>query len=188
MDFIKKIGRIFSIILFSAKLVGVPMQNEKTNRPIDYEALADEVTYLFIREVDEEFGFKCFSTGGSMPSDIEDLNVGFMAYRKATIEEARHLEVVLMEKFLNIINKQKKVRPFLRDYPFTKDRICVSISFYDKKDYPQFEDSISRVFSVRGNIIYKLFNPENCSSAVLAEEKYEEAYQKVRVKLPESSL
>jgi hypothetical protein len=94
-----------------------------------------------------------------MAYDVEEISVKFVAYRKATIEEARALEVAMTEKLLKKINENEKIRPYLREYPFKPNRAHVSISFR-KHDYsPNTDGSVAHIFQARNLIFYSGADP-----------------------------
>ncbi len=179
MDLLKTIVKSILILL----VAGCQMQNQTLSQPINYEIFVDEVIRAFAKEVKEEWGFNCFSTGGSMPFDIESINVKFIAYRKASIEEARELEVALTEKLIKTINSHDQIRPFLREYPLTVPHAEVSIAFYNKRNQSEFENSISRVYQIKNVIYYEVENQETYQNVTLSEETYLEALHLVQTQI-----
>ena len=186
MAFVKRLGRFAFIFLLISILLGFKVTDKKSYRSKSYVELSDEVMYAFIKEVAVEFGFRCESIGGSMPYDVESMHIGFIAYRKATIDEARELEVALIEKLLGIVNSHEKIRPYLREYPFTSDRANVSISFYDKDNEYETE-SISYVSQAKNKIFYSVNDPKTDSLVDFADESYEDAHEIVQNNLPNTS-
>jgi len=185
MNFIKTIAKATAASILTVAILGFKVPDET---PLEYGRFSNEVIFQFKSEVQEKFGFIGNATGGSMPHDIEDLTVGFLAYQKATIEEAREIEIALTEKFLEIINAHEKIRPFLREYPFPSNRVCIKVSFYDKENFPQTKNSISTAYLIKNNIYYDVYTPKDCSFKDIRKESYEEAYQKVHENLTESSF
>ena len=84
-----------------------------------YVIYANELQNDFIKKIEKELKFICCGSGGGMPYDIEEFSVGFNIYQYGDIIQARELEVLLTEKFLNFINSNEKIKPYLREYPFT---------------------------------------------------------------------
>lgn len=110
-----------------------------------------------------------------MPYDIEGIELGFMAYQRAIVEEARNLEVLVTEAFLQAINSHKKIRPYLREYPFPASRTNVTISF-NKPDNRRYSDgSVAYMFHVKNTIFYSAKDPETGKYIDIHEEPYEEA-------------
>jgi hypothetical protein len=141
-----------------------------------YEYYAAEIMNSFAEEVCTEFDLVCTGTGGGMANgDVEEMKVMFTAFRKATIEEARQLEVAVTEKFLQAINGHKKIRPYLHEYPFKPERAEISIAFKSQKG--PHTQGVAYVFQVRNKIFYRKYEKGNLER--LAAEPYEEALQKV---------
>ena len=105
------------LLLCLVVLAGGSILNAKPIQPPEYLIYVNEVTRQFEKEMQKEFGLLCIGSGGSMPHDVEEIDVRFAAYRKATIEQARILVVLATQKLLKMINNHKKIRPFLREYP-----------------------------------------------------------------------
>lgn len=179
MDFIKKL--VNGIFIFIGIILGFPMYAQESSKSINYVVFVNQVTNAFIEEVRKEFGLQCIAEGGSMPYDVFDISLCFMAYRKATIDEARELEVVLIEKFLKIINAHEKIRPYLREYPFPAKRVRLSISFHKKNNLPETENSIDYVHQCKNKLFYTFHDSKmDYSSIDLWEEPYEDAYQLIQ--------
>jgi hypothetical protein len=56
---------------------------------------------------------------------------------------------------LKKINEHKKIRPFLREYPFNESRAKVSISFQTNKAAYYLDGSVASVFCARNKIFYR---------------------------------
>ncbi len=165
------------ILIFS---LGCSGGTRADNFPI-YLRYVSELIRSFTKEMKEEMGLICSSSGGGMPHDVESISLGFIAYQKATIDEARKLEVTIIEKFLKKINGYKKIRPFLREYPFSAKRAEIAISFRNKKDDSSNTDgSVARVFQTRNIVYYRADDPITDKFVPLFDEPYPEALKTVQ--------
>lgn len=173
----KTTGKLLLFLFLCIFLLGAKLPEKK---PIDYEIYANQVTHDFIQEVKKNYQFSCAGSGGSMPYDIETIDIDFHAYQKATLEEARELEIELIDTFLRIINSYEKIRPFLREYPFPPERVYIGISFLNKWGNYRDVNSISQVSRGRDGIIYRLKDPKTFDSTELGKESLEEAYRMVQ--------
>lgn len=142
----------------------------------DYEDFVHEIINDFKKKAEKELGLICIGRGGRMPDGkVEEIEVGFVTYRKGTVEEARRLEVQATEMLLKKINNHNKIRPFLKVYPFTSDRAEVSISF-NKPDNTAYKDgSVTYAFQVKNKIFYKSEDGVSPTYKTIAEEPYEDA-------------
>jgi hypothetical protein len=92
--------------------------------------------------------------GGGMMGRVNEIGIAFMVYRPLKKEEARELVVKCVQEFLEDINNDPEVRPYLVTYPF--DERYVRISLYSesprRKDvcYPY----ISIITSSQGRVHY----------------------------------
>jgi hypothetical protein len=131
----------------------------------------------------KEYGLVCSLTGGSMPFDVESISIGFICYQRATIEQARKLEVEVTEKFLARVNEHKKIRPFLREYPFKSGRIEIEIAFENLEKGTRYMDgSVAFIYHVKDKLFYKQSDKDE-HLLKLYEEPYEKAYQIVKGKI-----
>ena len=174
--------QIYILVLLFVFLLELKVNAKEYESPVYTQCVA-EVTSTFLKEVYKEYGFECGASGGEMPYDVEEISVKIVAYQNATIEEARELEVILTEKFTQIINSHEKIRPFLREFPFPSSRARVSISFRSpkKKFSLSSKNDVKYVLQVKGIIYYQADNPDNpYVYRDIKDEPYEEALKIVR--------
>lgn len=124
-------------------------------KPAEYVQYVHEIINEFRTEMANDYNLICIGRGGQMPYDVEIIDVEFHAPRRATIEEARELEVKATQRLLSKINQHAKIRPFLREYPFTSSRVEISITFVDQHGHwwPPRE-SVAFVFQAKNNFYY----------------------------------
>ncbi len=149
-------------------------EEDDDDSPI-YTQYVAEVTSAFIKEMYKEYGLECGASGGAMPYDVEEILVQLDAYRSATIEQARELEVKATERFAQIINAHEKIRPFLREYPFPASRACVTISFEKRGKHPTDND-VEFVCHAKNKLHYLAHDPDRpYVGKHIKDEPYEEA-------------
>jgi len=155
--------------------------NARENDSGNYEIYANQIVTSFARDMEKEFGLICIGEGGCMPHDVQKMSVEFISYQRATIEQARELEVKVTERFVEAINAYHKIRPFLREYPVQPFRAEVAISFEKKNNHFYEDGSVSRVFQVRNKIFYKKSDSSSPTGFVkLLEEPYDDALRIVQ--------
>jgi len=142
----------------------------------NYELLANRVIKQTAEQLRSEKDLRAIGTVGQMMGDIQLLGVEFFYYHLVNLSEARELLVYASRVFLNNINENKEVRPYLHNYPFTEKNIEVKIWMHqpDGKEPPQGD---IEVVSLRnGKMLYRLTAPSQFAPwPVLHEETYEEA-------------
>lgn len=142
-----------------------------------YSTYVNQIIKSFAKSMQKELNLICVGSGGQMPRDVEIITVMFMFNRSVSVDEARNLEVLATNEFLEKINNHQEVRPFLREFPFKSDRVDVSISFIDDNTDDYF-DGVACANLVKGSIIYYRFDKEANDLIEIAIEPYEEALKK----------
>jgi hypothetical protein len=146
-----------------------------------YTRYVAEITSAFIKEMHKKYGLYCGASGGSMPYDVEEITVQLVAYRSATIEQARELEVKATERFVQIINAHEKIRPFLREYPFPASRARITLSFEKKGDLFFADSEVEFVCHANNKLHYLAYDPDHpYVGKLIKEEPYEEALKIVQ--------
>src|SRR5690606_32663545 len=128
--------------------------NAKEALSPDYLKYVDEIVGEFVKRMEKKYHLHCYGSGGSMPTDVEKIDVLFISYSKPTLADARKMEVSITQDLLYRINTHEKIRPYLREYPFNSDWVHVSISFRDKDDNYSFDGSVSHVSNGKNKIFY----------------------------------
>ncbi len=133
-----------------------------------------EIVSVFKKEMEEQFGLACTGRGGSMPYDIQEIGVDFIIHQQVTIEEARELEIRATERFVELINSHKVIKPYLRDHPWDHNRARVMIAFRTEngKNYP---DGVRLILQAKNQLFY--FGPKKSPNDIdhIKEEPYAEA-------------
>lgn len=124
----------------------------------------------FATKMKTERGWYLNCTGGAMFNDIEKIAIGFEISEKVTLEKARALMVETALAYLNEINSDDKLRPYLHEVPFKPKNLDISLVFqFD----PQDETSIKHVSLMFNEITYY-------KEKQFFEETFEEAQQKLK--------
>ncbi len=172
----------FFTLVILMMLVGFKANAEDEKSAV-YTKYVAEVTSAFLKEVYQEYGFRCGGSGGSMPYDVEKISVSLDANQSATVDQARELVVKLTERFVQIINAHEKIRPFLREYPFpsSRARVMISFSVSKKKINPSSDNEVELVFHAKKRIYYQAHNYDNpFLGKDIKDEPYEEALKIVK--------
>jgi len=92
----------------------------------EYSPHLNEVCAEFSKEMFSHYGLICFGDKGSADDKIKEIGLQFRAYHRATLEEARALQVIATRRFHEMINSHEGLRPYLKEYPFSTERIGLS--------------------------------------------------------------
>jgi len=122
----------------------------------EYLKYVKEINNEHVEVMKKKYGLNCYGSGGSMPYDVERIQLMYRCFisKPISIEVAREIEVSAVHELLRIINEHDKIRPFLREYPFNSDRVSLSIAFYDRKNQRPKDGSVSFVHNTKGKIFY----------------------------------
>lgn len=168
------VARVSFFVIIITLFVGLKVSAKEDDDSPIYTQYVAEVTSSFVKEIYKAYGLECGASGGCMPYDVEEISVNLVAYRSATIEQARELEVKATERFAQIINAHEKIRPFLREYPFPSSRADVSISFRKRGKHPT--DEVEFVCHAKNKLHYLAYDPDHpYVGKLIKDEPYEEA-------------
>ncbi len=169
MKYIFRVALVLAILaVCSACGLGVPPD----------ERIADKITAKTAKKLRKEKDLCLIGTGAQMMYEIEMLAMSFNYYKEVDVEQARELVVYATETYLDAINSNEKIRPYLANYPFTAKNIEIRIFPWntDGQDLPL--NKISCISFTHGNIRYRTeidYNPP------MYQESYEEALSKVKM-------
>jgi hypothetical protein len=165
------------------------LEEEFLEEESDAQEYVKNKSIFFVEQIVKELDLDLRGHGTTGSQDIEKVELSFSAYRPATVEEARLLNVFLTEKFLKYINEDEQIRPYLREYPFPAERVCIEITFRSKFNHRPFaNDSVDHVYHASNlalfpntdQLIYYADNAFTGSYITLLKEPYEEAERIVR--------
>ncbi|MCB1114867.1 MAG: hypothetical protein KDK71_00230 [Chlamydiia bacterium] len=100
----------------------------------EYEKLVYEIVDSFAETVKEEFDLELIKWGGVF-RDYLRKGVGFHAFRRATLDEARALELAVIERLTATIQAHQEIQPYLKEYDIDPKKIFVDISFVQSKEF-----------------------------------------------------
>lgn len=123
--------KIFILLVFlSSALIYAEEEDTYVARPYDrYKDYVNEIRVSFAEQMAKELNLLWSGDYSMMHDQVEVLGMDFKAYRRATIEEARALQLLVMDKLVQAINAHAKIQPYLEVRPFTYKRVAISISF-----------------------------------------------------------
>lgn len=173
-----------AVLFFTQLYSWFPHGLKKSHSPYEeYGSYLEEIRETFGRKMFEEFSLIPQGGSGKMHEKVEVIGMGFTAHRRATIEEARALQLILMNRFVQEVNRHEKIQPFLEINPITYKRICIEIS-YTGRNGIYSDGSVERTYNVddtagavenRNRLFYFANDPFTNKSYDLFEESYEEA-------------
>jgi len=170
-------------LLLVVVLVGVLFSGCKSKES-DHVQLANSLMRKYAQKMKKEKGLELSGIGGAMMYKVSELSLDFISKEKLTIPEARKLYLEVVEGFIPIVNSDKKIRSYLKNYPFTHENIDFTIAFVEPRTMRDVDPPyVAHVFYCRGEVVYSFFNTEKnmFNDDLQYAEKYEDAMRIVQL-------
>lgn len=143
------------------------------------ESQANEVTNkAFIQLFNDKELYSC-GIGSQMMNQIEMLGLYFNYYKEINIDEARELLLTAATVFLEIINKNEHIRPFLSCFPFKPENIEIRIFLAHLDGSKILPEKLCVATMIDGVLKYKADQESTHRSLTIYTESYDEAVQKL---------
>jgi len=157
-------------MLYGNKIDSLYSEQEK----IAYTTLDQIGKKLFYK-----YGLEPSGVGGNMNEDIKTLFLGLTCNKETSLSDARKLIVACAKEYMFEINNNKKLTPYLHNFPFNEQNIHLSITFKSPSGINNEIGKLSSVKIIKGKVIFNANKTEYTLETVL-EESYEEAMRIVR--------
>jgi len=146
----------------------------------------------FSKKMHKKNHLDLFGIGGIyQEKTIDIMDVDYNCYEKVDLAVARMQLITGIEGFLNDINQNLKLRPYLRQYPCTHQGVRMAI-LYSKTEINDETESvfvpppyIASAFLVNGRLNYSIYDTEKDKLVHVHDETYEEALQIVTNENPD---
>ena len=150
--------------------------------PYDFREDALKMRSEYANKVAKEKKLSVSGSGQGYSDAVEELIISFDSKTLLTLPEARKLYVEIVEGFIQKVNSNKNIRPFLLEYPFTADNASIKLSFIDK-NHPKgctFSPYITYISVVNGEVDYSIYDMETEMLDTLHSEPYKVALEIVK--------
>ena len=151
---------LFFLLLFSSSLYA--------GKERLYITYVSSLQNKYAKEL-QNSGLQVYCKWGALMNDVEQIGLSSHLKKNADIKTARRLFVKYAQPFLEMINADRNLRPYLHNYPATIKELDFSISFEIDRS-KNLSSQVSSVFSGYGEICYYAPNIKKIHS-----ETYEEA-------------
>jgi hypothetical protein len=150
---------------------------DNTNQPKKlskgYSKIADKITMQFAAKMKQKKNLVFIGLGGAMMGDIQEMDVSFNYSCPINIPTARKLIIECAKEYLQDINDNKEVQPYLHDHPFTAQNIQITIFIHNVDDSRIYYPNLCNVNIINNTVRYLSHDGEKFVS--LKEEPYDEA-------------
>jgi hypothetical protein len=148
------------------------------NRPDRYlskdEKIANQITFSIAKKLEKEKGLTFAGFGGGMEKGLKVMMLALEAPEAFDIRKGREMIVECAEIYLNAINNNLKIRPYLHNYPFTYKNIEIEI--YESSKIKKSQIACANL--KRGKIYYCIEIDSHME--ISFEEPYENAVKKLK--------
>ena len=90
----------------------------------------------FVKEIQCQYGFEAYSSGASIPVNIEWIGLSFYAGHSASIDEGRKLVVSITNRFIHRMNEDENVLKYLSNPPASLRNVDLTIRFDENSQSP----------------------------------------------------
>ncbi len=170
--------RFYSIsVIFLSTLFIQGCDFNPAEKLLEEQSLINSVRKRTARRIEMKYKLNPIGTGAKALNKVKMLALAFESDRKIDIEEGRKLLVNVIEIFLEEINKDEKLRPYLANYPFNAGNVEIRI-FME----PMNSKDLIIVKAKEGEFSYKIRASEFEHQTVYSE-TYDEAVEKLRLEI-----
>jgi len=165
---ITKITILFSLIVLMLNSKAISIQTEISEPDATVHEIMDNTIATLAKK------YNLNPCGIGMNGKFEYVEISFQTHRSMEKDEIRVILLDCTDVFLKNINSCEKIRPYLKDYPFTNKNAGIVLFIHDEKDYDVFHPQICCASSDRGEISYHTQSKDNLFRY---KETYEETYE-----------
>lgn len=140
-----------------------------------YVRLANGITTKIAKKLEKERNLYLVGTGGGMMDDVEMMAMSFYMYDEVDLEKARKLLLYIVNSYLEDINTNKDIHPYLHNKPFTAKNIEIRIWFFNSNRERLSPEKIFHVSALEGKLSYYIRGLEEGTRQSVCKETYEEA-------------
>ncbi len=170
--------KIIPILLFCNSCMN-PMRDLPADEKIAYKMMGRFSTHSKAHGL---YGIGAGLMGDKSNDKIAAFDLIFTTEQTLTISLARELIIKEVNQFVNFINTQNELQPYVSVYPVTPKQVILTISGLDRTT--QDSNYVSSVVASQGSVIYFNGIMEAPNYGCIYEETYEEAVAKLKITHP----
>jgi hypothetical protein len=156
------------IYIIKTALIFISLQNGLFGNY--YMSKNEEAVNRFIGQASRSFQLKpewkkritvCGTTKGMPGGIVENLGLAFDIKGPMSRDEIRKMLLEMGQQFLNKLNQDKQLQPYLQHRPFTPDDIDLSLYFRDSKNGGLRDPHIGYAALRYGKLVYCVIEEQN---------------------------
>jgi hypothetical protein len=139
---------IFFLMGFSLLIPGCQTTKRKQ------DVLVDQIFNDMCHYMHEHYNAVCYEWGGSRMNQVEELSLSFLIREGKSVQQSREIMLDFKNKFLERVNSDADLRPYLANTPFTEANLTLSISFENEDGSDITYPNVSVVHLVNNKLIF----------------------------------
>ena len=173
------------------KAKDIPQEELKVHKETNQERITDQIFENLALDWYKKDTLYTKSIGCDLADKIEAIGARFIFFHPVSLEVARRLELLVVKKLLTAINQNEELRPYLKEYPFTPDRLKIYMEFKTKERHSYCNGSMNHVVLENNQLSYfRYTDPKHYEweegktldpPELIAKETYQEALERYRV-------
>ena len=173
------------------KAKDIPQEELKVHKETNQERITDQIFENLALDWYKKDTLYTKSIGCDLADKIEVIGARFIFFHPVSLEVARRLELLVVKKLLTAINQNEELRPYLKEYPFTPDRLKIYMEFKTKERHSYCNGSMNHVVLENNQLSYfRYTDPKHYEweegktldpPELIAKETYQEALERYRV-------
>lgn len=155
------------------------MDNEYV--PAEYVVIAQEIRANMAKKLSKRHKMRVIGMTGGLADCVNILGLSFQIQGPLAKEQLREILIDCVEEFLAIINSNERLRPNLKNYPFSPKEIEITLFVIGRNEEDIFDPFIGVAYTTGGKLVYNTVDKDDTFSYKSeAEESYEEALNIVK--------
>ena len=146
-----------------------------------HELAAHAITLEVAHELHARFGLEPLALGGSMMTTIDGFALTLRTYKPLSVEQARACVLDCVDTYLQKINANAELQPYLKEKPFTAKGLTLQFLVLDQNDLFKSQSSLANFYLDKGKIVYNKCNLQTGLLEKVQEELYDQVASKPKL-------
>lgn len=142
--------------------------------PAEYVVIAQTIRRDMAIKLSKRHHMSLFGEKGGLADCVNILGLSFQIKGPLTKDQLREILIDCVEEFLAAINGNEKLRPHLKNYPFTPKELDISLYIQGSNGEDIYDPEIGTAGAWGGKLEYKTDDPDNI---FVYKSRFEEDYQ-----------
>ncbi len=165
--------------IFLILMLGSCQLFERDSAKIKEDAV-HRVKALTIAKLKDQYDLYAIGSGGCTMDQVKMLHLAFAYDKEVDLSSARNLIILSINEFMNTINNDDVIRPYLDSYPFNPKNIEIMICIMQPNGIDVDSNKIALISLHDGVIDYEACKSENALLTTIHKETYGEAIEKLQ--------